>query len=191
MIRSFDAEQRGILPHSLKITLRTSLARPCATGEREDCLPLIFSSSRQGRFWRHCGRRKRRKGASPWQAGKAGGGGSLHREATCVRTCLRGMGLRERGCSYKDVWFRSEREGWRKGSACKALGIWTPPMGNEEPNRTRLGFFGSYKLWHWSRKLAGMGRGRKADLFRVCVNSVSTGFIPFFPPTVASTAPFT
>lgn len=81
-------------------------------------------------------------------------------------------GIQGKRVLLQDVWFRNEREGWGKGSACKASkarGIWTSPMGNEEQNRTRLGGFGSYKLWHWSRKQAGMGRGRKADLFGVCV----------------------
>lgn len=199
MIRSFWW-RTNMYSTSFKITLRTSLARSCATGEREriECLPLIFISSRDREGSEDTAVWRGERGTSRCQAGRAGGGGwgaVTSRRRSMYKDMSERHGIQGKRVLLQDVWFRNEREGWGKGSACKASkarGIWTSPMGNEEQNRTRLGCFGSYKLWHWSRKQAGMGRGRKADLFGVCVNSVSTGFIPLFPPpTAASTVPFT
>lgn len=155
--------------------------------ERIECLPLIFISSRDREGSEDTAVGRGERGTSQCQAGRAGGGESLHGEGTCIRTCLRGMAFRERGCSYRIC-----GSGVREKAGERAQEFRLPPWAMRNQTGPDRVFFGSYKLWHWSRKQAGMGRGRKADLFGVCVNSVSIGFIPLFPPpTAASTVPFT
>lgn len=91
----------------------------------------------------------------PCQAGRSRKGGrAFHREGARVRVRLRGMGIwgkcASTGCMVQESDQRLESD--EKGLICKAQESGLYPMGKEKPNRARLGFSGSYQLWHWSRK---------------------------------------
>lgn len=121
-----------------------------------------------------------------------GGGRSLHGEGACIRTCLRGMAFRERGCSY-----RMCGSGMREKAGERA-----------QPARlARLGEFG-HPPWAMRNKTgpdwgvleainSGTGAENKqewgeAGRLTYLESVSSTGFIPLFPPpTAASTVPFT